>query len=83
MTEAGRPNATLSFPVVNAHTVGQYLFLMEVAVAVMGELYAVDAFDQPGVEAGKVAAYALMGRAGYEQRRTEIEASMIEVRRLV
>ena len=36
-----------------------------------------------GVEAGKVAAYALMGRAGYEQRRTEIEASMIEVRRLV
>jgi glucose-6-phosphate isomerase len=83
LTEAGRPNATLSFPVVNAHTVGQYLFLMEVAVAVMGELYAVDAFDQPGVEAGKVAAYALMGRAGYEQRRTEIEASMIEVRRLV
>ncbi len=41
----------------------------------MGELYDVDAFDQPGVEAGKVAAYALMGRAGYEERRAEIEGS--------
>jgi glucose-6-phosphate isomerase len=41
----------------------------------MGELYDVDAFDQPGVEAGKVAAYALMGREGYEERRARIEAS--------
>jgi glucose-6-phosphate isomerase len=49
--------------------------MMEISVAVMGELYGVDAFDQPGVEAGKVAAYALMGRAGYERRRAEIEAS--------
>ncbi|HIG11108.1 MAG: glucose-6-phosphate isomerase [bacterium] len=73
LTEAGRPNCTLTFPRVDAHSVGQYLFLMELAVAVMGELYSVDAFDQPGVEAGKVAAYALMGRAGYESRRAEIE----------
>ena len=35
--------------------------------AVSGELYGIDAFDQPGVEAGKIAAYALMGRAGYEK----------------
>ena len=27
------------------------------------------------VEAGKIAAYALMGRAGYEARRTEIEGA--------
>ena len=40
----------------------------------MGEHYDVDAFDQPGVEAGKIAAYALMGRKGYEKRRAEIEA---------
>jgi glucose-6-phosphate isomerase len=48
---------------------------MELAVAVMGEHYGVDAFDQPGVEAGKIAAYALMGRKGYEKRRAEIESS--------
>lgn len=74
LTDAGRPSLTISFPAVTAHTVGQYIYLMELAVAVMGELYGVDAFDQPGVEAGKLAAYALMGREGYESRRAELEA---------
>ena len=73
LTEAQRPNCTLVFPKIDAHSVGQYLFLMEVAVALMGEFYGVNAFDQPGVEAGKIAAYALMGREGYELRRSEIE----------
>lgn len=73
LTEAQRPNCTLVFPKIDAHSVGQYLFLMEVAVALMGEFYGVDAFDQPGVEAGKIAAYALMGREGFEARRSEIE----------
>jgi glucose-6-phosphate isomerase len=38
-----------------------------------GALYGVDTYDQPGVEAGKIAAFALIGRAGYEQRRAELE----------
>lgn len=75
LTDANRPNVTIQFPAVTAHVVGQYLYLMELAVAVMGEHYRIDAFDQPGVEAGKVAAYALMGRSGYEARRAEIEAA--------
>ena len=75
MTESQRPNLTITFPRVTAHTLGQYLYLMELAVAVMGEHYGVDAFDQPGVEGGKVAAYALLGRAGFEERRREIEAA--------
>ena len=75
LTEAGRPNCTITFPTVDAHTVGQFIALMEVSVALMGEHYGVNAFDQPGVEAGKVAAYALMGRAGYEARRKEIESA--------
>lgn len=75
LTEAGRPNISIVFPRVDARSVGQYLMMMELAVAVMGELYDVDAFDQPGVEAGKIAAYALMGRAGYEARRAEIEGA--------
>ena len=70
---------TLSFPRVTEHTLGQYLYLMELAVAVMGEHYGIDAFDQPGVEAGKVAAYALMGREGYAERRAEIEAARSQV----
>lgn len=74
LTEAGRPNAQFVLERIDAHAVGQLLYLLELSVAVMGEHYDVDAFDQPGVEAGKIAAYALMGRAGYEQRRAEIEA---------
>ena len=60
---------------VDPHAVGQYIQLMEIAVALCGEHYDVDAFDQPGVEAGKIAAYALMGRAGFEARKTEIESA--------
>jgi len=75
LTEARRPNVSIHFPNVTPHIVGQYLYCMELAVAVMGEHYGVDAFDQPGVEAGKIAAYALMGRKGYEKRRAEIESA--------
>lgn len=83
LTEASRPHCSLIFPRVDAHSVGQYLYLMELAVAVMGELYDVDAFDQPGVEAGKLAAYALMGRAGHEERRRRIEAAAAREPRIV
>jgi glucose-6-phosphate isomerase len=83
LTEARRPNVSVTFPAVTPHALGQYLYLMELAVAVMGEHYGVDAFDQPGVEAGKIAAYALMGRAGYEGRRREIlDAGAADARRV-
>ena len=75
LTEACRPNATLHFESITARSVGQFIYMLELSVALMGELYDVDAFDQPGVEAGKIAAYALMGRAGYEARRAEIEGA--------
>jgi glucose-6-phosphate isomerase len=54
---------TITLPVVDAGSLGQLFFLLETATAVAGELFDVDAFDQPGVELGKQAAYALMGRA--------------------
>jgi len=37
-----------------------------------GELYGINAFDQPGVEAGKRAAFALMGREGYQDEARRI-----------
>ena len=83
LTDAGRPSVEIALQRVDAHAVGQLLYLFELAVAVMGEHYDVDAFDQPGVEAGKIAAYALMGRAGYEARKAEIEARAPRRRRTV
>ena len=39
-----------------------------------GALFGVNPFGQPGVEAGKNATYALMGRSGYESLREELQA---------
>jgi glucose-6-phosphate isomerase len=75
LAEADRPNCAHILPEINAFTVGQLLYLLEVQTALSGELYDINAFDQPGVEAGKVATFALLGRAGYEARRREIEAA--------
>lgn len=72
LTEAQRPNATLTLPKVDGPHVGALLYLLEVQTALAGRLHNVDAFDQPGVEAGKNAAYALLGRAGYETLREQI-----------
>jgi glucose-6-phosphate isomerase len=73
LTEAGKPSMTHILPQINAFTVGQLLYLLEVQTAIAGELFGIDAFDQPGVEAGKIATYALLGRSGYEQQRQQIE----------
>ena len=32
----------------------------------------IDTFNQPGVEEGKNATYALLGRPGYDEKRTEL-----------
>jgi len=80
LTEAGRPNVTLSVPRVEAETVGALCYLLEVQTAMAGRLYHINAFDQPGVEAGKVAAYALMGRQGYEKRAGEIRDRLQSVK---
>jgi glucose-6-phosphate isomerase len=73
LAEAGRPNMTHTLPEINAFTLGQLFMLLEMQTAIAGELYNINAFDQPGVEAGKVATYALLGRAGFEERRAVIE----------
>jgi glucose-6-phosphate isomerase len=73
LASAGRPSATIEMPEINAADVGALIFLWELATAYAGRLYNVDAFDQPGVEAGKRAACALLGRSGYEEERARIE----------
>jgi len=43
--------------------------------AITALFFALDAYDQPGVEAGKVATYALMGRPGYEAQALEMRTA--------
>ena len=58
---SARPVIQVTLPVLNAHTVAQFLYMMEVETAVAGRLYGVNTFDQPGVEEGKRIARRLMG----------------------
>lgn len=74
LLKAKRLNRTINLPEVNAFTVGQLLYFMEVETAFAGELLGINAFDQPGVEEGKNATYALLGRPGYEEKKAELDA---------
>ena len=75
LTKAERMNMTLTLPKVTPQTLGQLLYFFEVATAYAGELLNIDAFDQPGVEEGKNATYAMFGRPGYETKKAELEAA--------
>jgi glucose-6-phosphate isomerase len=73
LAQKGHPSLTITMPKVDARSVGALIYMLEMATAVAGELYDINAFDQPGVELSKKATYALMGRAGYEQLAREIK----------
>ena len=74
LVKSGKLNQTVLLPEVNAFTIGQLLYFFEVQTAVCGELLGIDAFDQPGVEEGKNATYALLGRPGFDAKRAELAA---------
>jgi glucose-6-phosphate isomerase len=60
-----RPSMTLTFPEINAHTIGEFFMLLEIVTVLSGHLYHINPLDQPGVELGKLLTYGLMGREGY------------------
>jgi len=68
-----RPSLTLHFPQVNEHTVGQFLYLYEAMIPIMGKHYGINPYDQPAVEFGKKLTFHFMGRQGYEQLPEEME----------
>jgi glucose-6-phosphate isomerase len=67
LTSAGRPNCRWTLPQVDEATLGAFFQMLEFQTAFAGELWGVNAFDQPGVELGKKLTYALMGRKGYSK----------------
>lgn len=77
LTANGRPNMTVTFPEVSPLTVGQFMYAFEVSTLFSGGLYHIDPLDQPGVEWGKIAAFALMGRPGYEDRAEDIRKGLV------
>jgi glucose-6-phosphate isomerase len=74
LARRGRPNMTIHLDRVDASHVGQLMMLLEIATAYAGQLYGIDAFNQPGVELGKQFAYALLGRPGADAAKKEWES---------
>ena len=64
LTVNQRPCLTVLFPKVDAYTVGQFIFLFEATTSFAGALFGVNTYDQPAVELGKHATFALMGKSG-------------------
>ncbi|MBR5439527.1 MAG: glucose-6-phosphate isomerase [Clostridia bacterium] len=73
LTKKNRINKTIYLPVVNAFTLGELLFFFELETAYAGEMFNIDTYNQPGVEGGKNATYALLGRKGYEEKAKELK----------
>lgn len=73
LTYAGRPNCNIIFPGINEFCIGQFIFMYEVQTVFTGYLMNIDPLDQPGVEAGKIATYAMMGKKGFEKQAQELE----------
>lgn len=83
LTKAKRMNNTIIIPHINAFTLGQLLYLLEVETAFAGELLEINAFNQPGVEEGKNATYALLGRRGYEDKNKELSSAPQKIEKYI
>ena len=73
LSKAGRQNYTVNIPEVNEFTLGELMYLFELQTAYAGAMFNIDTFNQPGVEAGKQATYALLGKRGYEAKKEELD----------
>jgi glucose-6-phosphate isomerase len=62
--ESGRPSLTLTLPDVSARSLGMLIALYERAVGLYASLIHVNAYHQPGVEAGKKAAAGVLDLQG-------------------
>ena len=56
LAESGRQSITISIPTVNAYTLGMLIALFERTVSFYASLIHINAYHQPGVQAGKLAA---------------------------
>lgn len=76
LLRSGRMSQTITLPVVNAHTIGQLIYLLELTTAYVGELLDIDAFNQPGVEESKIASYAVLGNTAEKYRKKQAEMAL-------
>ena len=74
--DGGVPNIVLELEDRSAYSFGYMVYFFELACAISGYILGVNPFNQPGVEAYKKNMFALLGKPGYEDRKSELEARM-------
>ncbi len=74
LTRRGRANYTICLDAIDAYHIGGLLYLLQMQTAYTGAMLNIDTYNQPGVEGGKDAAYALFGRQGYEDKAEEMRS---------
>ncbi len=72
LARSHRPSVTIRFDAVTPEAVGEFIFLYEFTTSLMGELLDIDAYNQPAVELGKKATFALLGREDSEESAGQI-----------
>jgi len=73
ITESGSPNLMIKFSEINEENIGAFIYLYEAATVYAGYMLNINPLDQPGVEAGKIATYALMDKEGFEVEKSKIK----------
>lgn len=74
--DGGVPNMVLNIPELNPYYFGQLVYFFEKACGISGYLLGINPFDQPGVEAYKKNMFALLGKPGYEELKSELESRL-------
>ncbi len=71
----GVPSCTIHMPELTAFYMGQLFMLLEKVISILGKLYEINAFNQPGVEESKEYGRAMLGKKGekYDKIREEVK----------
>lgn len=75
-TDGGVPNIVLEADEISPYTYGYLVYFFEKACGASGYMLGVNPFNQPGVEDYKVNMFALLGKPGYEENRSALEARL-------
>ena len=75
-TEGGVPNIVLELDDTSEESFGYMVYFFEKACAVSGYMLGINPFNQPGVESYKKNMFALLGKPGYEDMKSELEAKL-------
>ncbi len=75
-TEGGVPNIILELDDTNEFSFGYMVYFFEKACAVSGYMLGVNPFNQPGVESYKANMFALLGKPGYEDKKSALETKL-------